>query len=150
MRNVLVLHGPNLNLLGRREPGIYGDMTLSEIDERLKKLGEAWKIRVHTFQSNSEGELIDAIHEADGRQDYILLNAGAYTHYSYAIHDALRAVGIPAIEIHMSNIYAREAFRHRSVLAPVVHGQITGFGYDSYELGLYAIKRKIEQEEGRQ
>lgn len=144
MENVLVLHGPNLNLLGTREPGIYGEMTLQHINERLKRVGETWNLRVHAFQSNSEGELVDFIHQAQNGYDYILINAGAYTHYSYAIHDALKAVNVPAIEIHLSNIHARESFRHQSVLAPAVKGQIAGFGYDSYELGLYAIKKDIE------
>lgn len=147
VKHVLVLHGPNLNLLGLREPGVYGETTLQEINNRLKKAGEAWNLRVHAVQSNSEGELVDHIHKANGSYDYILINAGAYTHYSYAIHDALRAVSVPAIEIHLSNIHAREPFRHHSVLAPVVKGQIAGFGYDSYELGLYAIKKDIVQKE---
>lgn len=146
MKEVLVLHGPNLNLLGKREPGIYGGMTLEEINERLKNAGKSWNLSVHAFQSNSEGELVDHIHQADERFDYILINAGAYTHYSYAIHDALRAVDVPAIEIHISNIHAREPFRRTSVLSPAVRGQIAGFGYDSYELGLYAIKKMIEEE----
>lgn len=146
MKNVLVLHGPNLNMLGSREPGIYGQLTLKDINERLEKKGDAWNLRVQAFQSNSEGELIDYIHRAEGRYDYILINAGAYTHYSYAIYDALRAISVPAIEIHLSNIHAREPFRHQSVLAPAVVGQISGFGYDSYELGLYAIKKYVEQE----
>lgn len=148
MKHVLVLHGPNLNMLGKREPGIYGGMTLEEINERLKKAGEAWNLSVHAYQSNSEGELVDYIHQASERFDYILINAGAYTHYSYAIRDALRAVDVPAIEIHLSNIHAREPFRHQSVLAPAVKGQVAGFGYDSYELGLYAIKKVFDKEEG--
>lgn len=146
MKNVLVLHGPNLNMLGSREPGIYGELTLKDINERLEKQGEAWGLRVQAYQSNSEGELIDYIQQAEGRYDYILINAGAYTHYSYAIHDALRAVSVPSIEIHLSNIHAREPFRHQSVLAPAVKGQIVGFGYISYELGLYAVKKAIEEE----
>lgn len=145
MIEVLVLHGPNLNLLGKREPGIYGRMTLEEINARLKEVGKMWGMKVHAFQSNSEGEIVEYIHQADERYDYILLNAGAYTHYSYAIHDALRAVDVPAIEIHLSNIHAREPFRRTSVLAPAVIGQIAGFGYDSYELGLYAIKKAVER-----
>lgn len=150
MENVLVLHGPNLNMLGVREPGIYGELSLQEINERLKKVGRTWDLRVHAFQSNSEGELVDFIHKAQDSYDYILINAGAYTHYSYAIHDALKAVSVPAIEIHLSNIHAREPFRHQSVLAPAVRGQIVGFGYDSYELGLYAIKKDKDQKEAKQ
>lgn len=147
VKDVLVLHGPNLNLLGRREPGIYGRMTLADMNERLKKVGERWNLRIHAFQSNSEAELVEYIQQADECYDYILINAGAFTHYSYAIHDALRAIDVPAIEIHLSNVHARESFRHHSVLAPVVQGQIAGFGYDSYELGLYAVKKALENEE---
>lgn len=143
MKDVLVLHGPNLNLLGTREPEVYGTTTLEQLDAHLKQIGEAWQLRVHTFQSNSEGELVDRIHAANGHFDYILLNAGAYTHYSYALHDALRAIDVPAIEVHLSNIHARESFRGKSVIAPAVVGQISGFGCDSYELGLYFIKKQL-------
>ena len=145
MAKILVLHGPNLNLLGTREPGVYGSTSLREIDVSLMARAVGLGHALDAFQSNSEGEIVEYIHQADERYDYILLNAGAYTHYSYAIHDALRAVDVPAIEIHLSNIHAREPFRRTSVLAPAVIGQIAGFGYDSYELGLYAIKKAVER-----
>jgi 3-dehydroquinate dehydratase-2 len=137
--SVLVLHGPNLNLLGRREPGIYGTVTLDEIDRLLALEAEKLQARVSTLQSNHEGVLVDAIHEAIGQHQGILINAGAYTHTSVAIRDALAAVNIPTVEVHLSNIYRREAFRHHSFIAPVAVGQISGFGANSYLLGLQAL-----------
>ncbi len=140
---ILVLHGPNLNLTGEREPAVYGAATLAEIDGDLQRQGEALGIEVECFQSNHEGELIDRIHEARQRCDAIIINPGALTHYSFSLTDALRAVGLPVVEVHMSNIYAREAWRRRSVIAPVACGQITGFGSQSYALALTAANKLI-------
>lgn len=140
MIKVLVLHGPNLNRLGKREPSVYGEMTLAELNERLVQLGESWDLAVECRQSNVEGELITTIHQAEEAFSYIIFNPGAYTHYSYALRDAIASVSIPVIEVHLSNIHARESFRHTSVIAPVCRGQITGLGPLSYELALRAIK----------
>jgi 3-dehydroquinate dehydratase-2 len=144
---IIVLHGPNLNLTGMREPEIYGAATLADIDGELQRQGEALGIEVECFQSNHEGDLIDKIHEAGRRCDAIIINPGALTHYSFALQDALRAVGLPAVEVHMSNIYAREDWRRRSVIAPVASGQITGFGSQSYSLALTAVRGLIERRE---
>lgn len=138
MARVLVIHGPNLNLLGQREPEIYGKETLREINERLIQTGERRNCEVHVYQTNSEGELVSAIHDGGQNFDGIILNAGAYSHYSYAIRDALAAISIPAIEVHLSNTAAREEFRHTSVIAPVCVGTIQGFGSLSYDLALEA------------
>jgi 3-dehydroquinate dehydratase-2 len=135
----LVLHGPNLNLLGKREPGIYGSRTLADIDASLEHLSAKLGCELSCFQSNSEGELIDAIHAAAPDSHGILINPAAYTHTSIAIRDALSAVGLPAVEVHLSNIHCRETFRHTSMIAPVAIGQICGFGQDSYLLGLRAL-----------
>ena len=132
MLKILVLNGPNLNLLGRREPEIYGSLTLAAIDERLEKRAAAAGVAVEFFQSNHEGALVDAVQGAEGKADFILLNAAAFTHYSIALRDAIAAVSVPVIEIHLSNIHRREKFRHMSVLAPVVMGQVAGFGAESY------------------
>ncbi len=138
MRRVLVIHGPNLNLLGKREPETYGNLTLQQIDERIMKVAQKEGVSVETFQSDSEGELISRIQEAMGRFDAIVINPGGYTHTSVAIRDAIIAVSIPTVEVHLSNIYKREEFRKKSMLADVAVGQIAGFGVDSYLLGLRA------------
>jgi 3-dehydroquinate dehydratase II len=137
--SILVLHGPNLNLLGVREPGIYGAVTLPEINAKLLALAAQEKFTVEAFQSNYEGAIVDSIHAALGFHDGILINAAAYTHTSVAIRDAISAVKLPAVEVHLSNVYQREVFRHHSYLASVVLGQISGFGAQSYYLGLQAL-----------
>jgi 3-dehydroquinate dehydratase II len=137
--SVLVLHGPNLNLLGLREPEIYGATTLTQIDSHLVELGKSLQVNVQALQSNHEGVLVDAIHGACGQYQGIVINAGAYTHTSIALRDAISAVQIPTVEVHLSNIYQREQFRHHSYLAAVVVGQISGFGVSSYYLGLQAL-----------
>jgi 3-dehydroquinate dehydratase-2 len=135
---VLVVHGPNLNLLGTREPDIYGGATLEDIDRRLRRLAGELGVEVETFQSNGEGALVDRVQGARGAADAIIINAGAYTHTSVAIRDALLATALPVIEVHLSNPYKREAFRHRSLIADIAVGQVVGFGADSYLLGLRA------------
>ncbi|MCK4356922.1 type II 3-dehydroquinate dehydratase [Candidatus Bipolaricaulota bacterium] len=136
---VLVLHGPNLNLLGKREPGVYGHRSLSEINAALTEEATKQHVELRIVQSNHEGDLIDAIHAAIDRADGILINAGAFTHTSVALRDALAGMNLPVVEVHLSNIYAREEFRHRSLIAPVCVGQISGFGWRSYLLGLTAL-----------
>lgn len=143
--SVLVLHGPNLNLLGLREPGVYGRVTLDEINRLLEAEGHSLQAHVSTLQSNHEGVLVDAIHEARERHQGILINPGAYTHTSVAIRDAIAAVALPTVEVHLSNIYRREEFRHHSYIAPVAIGQISGFGAESYRLGLQALIHQIRQ-----
>lgn len=143
---ILILNGPNLNLLGQREPQIYGTNTLNQMEESIKKVAQPLNVQVDFFQSNSEGAIIDTIHAAkDKGIDGIVLNAGAYTHYSYAILDAIHAVTTPVVEVHLSPIYQREAFRHHSVIAPACIGQISGFGIDSYRLGLLALLNYLEK-----
>jgi 3-dehydroquinate dehydratase II len=139
LSSILVLHGPNLNLLGVREPGIYGAVTLPEINERLSVLAAQQASKIEAIQSNHEGVIVDAIHDALNVHDGILINAAAYTHTSVAIRDAVSAIKLPAVEVHLSNVYQREAFSHHSYLASVVLGQISGFGAHSYYLGLQAL-----------
>lgn len=144
MVRVRVINGPNLNLLGVREPGIYGDMTLEAISNMLLKEAQGFGMELDFFQSNHEGAIIDCIHDAykDGF-DAIIINPGALTHYSYAVRDAISAVKLPAIEVHLSNIHAREEFRSKSVIAPSCIGQISGLGADSYLAALYTLHRKL-------
>jgi 3-dehydroquinate dehydratase-2 len=137
-RKILVLHGPNLNLLGKREPKIYGRLTLEQINRKIQTLAAELGVEVEARQSNSEGELVDWIQQAAEEFGALVINAGAYTHSSIALRDALTAAGIPAVEVHLSNIYKREEFRKRSLIADAVVGQITGFGVNSYLLGLRA------------
>jgi 3-dehydroquinate dehydratase II len=136
---ILLIHGPNLNLLGKRSPEIYGTSGLDEINARMQAIAKENGAELRAFQSNSEGALIDAIHEADNWADGIVINPGAYAHYSYAIRDALASIKLPAIEVHLSNIYAREEFRHQSVISPVVVGCISGLGVRSYACGIQAM-----------
>lgn len=143
MAKVLVLNGPNLNLLGQREPGVYGRTTLDQINGQLGQLAGELELNLEFFQSNHEGRLIDRIHQCVSIIDGILFNPGAFTHYSLAIRDAIAAVNIPCVEVHLSNIHAREEFRRQSVIAPVCIGQISGFGADSYYLGLRALAAKL-------
>ena len=143
--SLLVLHGPNLNLLGKREPHIYGSVTLEEINHFLVKEAERLGATVVCFQSNHEGVLVDKIQEALGQYQGIIINAGAYTHTSVAIRDAIAAVKIPTVEVHLSNIYQRESFRHHSYIAPIAIGQISGFGPNSYRLGLQALIDYLRQ-----
>jgi len=138
MIKILIIHGPNLNLLGEREVDLYGKTTLDEINRSLKKLAHEEAVEIKIIQSNSEGEIIEAIQKAKEKAKAMVINPGAYTHYSIAIRDAIASVNIPAIEVHLSNIYAREEFRAQSVIAPVAVGQISGFGVESYLLGLRA------------
>ncbi len=137
--SLLVLHGPNLNLLGWREPKIYGSTTLEQINQLLEADSASLQVDISCLQSNHEGVLVDAIHQARGQHQGIMINAGAYTHTSVALRDALSAVQIPTVEVHLSNIYTREEFRHHSYIAPIAIGQISGFGVDSYRLGLKAL-----------
>jgi 3-dehydroquinate dehydratase II len=137
--SVLVLHGPNLNLLGSREPGIYGAVTLQEINTRLAALAEKHDVKIELIQSNHEGILVDAIQSAVDCHDGLVINAAAYTHTSVAIRDAIAGTKLPTVEVHLSNIHCREEFRHHSYLAPIVVGQICGFGANSYYLGFHAL-----------
>ena len=139
MKRILVIHGPNLQMLGKRKPSVYGRVSLPAINERLKQEARRLKVQVTTCQFNHEGEIVDAIGAAPGRYDGILINPAAYTHTSVAIRDAVEGAGLPAVEVHLSNIHAREEFRHTSLVAPVVAGQIAGFGPNSYILGLQAL-----------
>ena len=142
---ILVLHGPNLNLLGTREPGIYGRATLGDINAAITALASDLGVEVETYQSNSEGALIDRMHAAAGSCAGILINPAGYTNTSIAIRDSVAAVCLPVVEVHISNIHSREEFRHKSMIAPVALGQITGFGTDSYLLGLRALVSHINK-----
>lgn len=143
MARFAIIHGPNLNLLGTREPGIYGALTLSDINQRIQDAAASHELRF--FQSNHEGEIIDFIHQASSWASGIVMNPGALTHYSIALRDAIAAVSLPVVEVHLSNVHARESFRRESVTAPVCLGQISGFGWRSYVLGLYALIGHLEE-----
>jgi len=140
MSEILVLHGPNLNLIGHREPDVYGRMTLTEIDQSLKKAGQEMGLEVRTFQANGQGALIDALHGAQDWASGIIFNPGGYTHTSVALRDAVAAIQLPVIEVHISNVYAREEFRQQSLISPVCAGKISGFGWRSYLLGLHSLE----------
>lgn len=142
---VAVIHGPNLNLLGQREPSIYGAETLAEVDSALARLAEDLGVEIEFFQSNGEGALVDHIQEAVGRVDGIVINAGAYTHTSIALRDALVGVGLPFVEVHLSNVHARESFRHRSFLSDRAVGVVAGFGIESYLLGLRGLVSNLKR-----
>jgi 3-dehydroquinate dehydratase II len=139
MAKILILHGPNLNMLGTREPEIYGKITLAQINDRLRHLADSLESQVEAFQSNSEGELIDIIQQNGAASDGLIINLGAYTHYSIALRDAIAGLAKPTIEVHLSNIYAREPLRHTSVTAPVCRGMISGLGWRGYLLALEAL-----------
>ncbi len=136
MKKILIINGPNLNLLGTREPEIYGKTTLKDIETELKNKAEKLNVEIECFQSNHEGEIVDKIHSAKNKFDAVIINPAAYTHTSVAIRDAFASVDIPAIEVHISNVYSREEFRHNSLIAPVVIGQIAGLGIQGYLLAL--------------
>lgn len=144
MASILVLNGPNLNLLGTREPGIYGSATLSSIEADCRAHVDGRDVSLSFFQSNHEGALLDALHDARDSHDGVAFNAGAFTHTSYALRDAISAIGIPVIEVHISNVHAREAFRHHSTLAPVCLGVIAGFGPQGYLLAIDALCRNLK------
>jgi 3-dehydroquinate dehydratase-2 len=143
LKKILVLHGPNLNLLGQREKGIYGNLTLDEINQRLRTFAQEHGFSIEAYQSNSEGDLVTKIQEAKGNFDGLVINPAAYTHTSIALRDALAAVAIPTVEVHLSNIYRREEFRQKSLTAPIAIGVISGFGVNSYLLGLRAAFENI-------
>jgi 3-dehydroquinate dehydratase-2 len=144
MIKLLLIHGPNLNLLGAREPDVYGKTTMEEINRRVTDFAKEKSAEIRIMQSNSEGAIIDAIQDARGWASGILINPGAYTHYSHAIRDAISAVRLPAVEIHISNVSAREEFRRHSVIAPVCVGSVSGFGWCSYKLGLIGLLEHLE------
>lgn len=145
MHNILVIHGPNLNLLGSREPDIYGKVSIKKINDELSKIAKKNKVSLKIAQSNHEGEIVDLIQNAKGKFNAIVINPAAYTHTSVAIRDAIAAVGIPTVEVHLSNIYSREEFRRTSLISPVAAGQVSGFGINSYLLGLEAAVRTIKK-----
>jgi len=150
VKKILVLHGVNLNMFGKRDPAQYGTITLDEINQQLGALAKELGCALETFQTNHEGEICERIHQAHlEKVDAVVINAGAWTHYSIALRDALAILKVPIIEVHMSNIHAREEFRHYSVIAPLARGQIAGFGLQSYLLGLRAAMELIKVENGR-
>lgn len=145
---IMVINGPNLNMLGVREPGVYGEQSYSDLEQYIEKYAETIGVEAVVMQSNSEGDIIDYIHYALGKYDAIVMNPGAYTHYSYAIFDALQSVKLPAVEVHISNIHKREEFRHKSVTAPACIGQICGLGFMGYTLAIdYLVKNAAPEEE---
>lgn len=144
MKSILLLHGPNLNLLGTREPDVYGSLSLDDINARIQSTGSEIGIEVRYLQSNHEGALIDALHDARNWASGVLFNPGGYTHTSIALRDAITAIGIPVVEVHLSNVYAREEFRHKSLISAVCKGKISGFGWHSYWLGLMALKEIMD------
>ncbi|MGF1512686.1 MAG: type II 3-dehydroquinate dehydratase [Elainellaceae cyanobacterium] len=146
MRSILVLHGPNLNLLGQREPEIYGNLTLERINQLLTAEAKLLAVKLSLHQSNYEGALVDLVQTALGTHSGILINPGAYTHTSVALRDAISSVDLPTVEVHISNIHAREAFRQHSYIAPVALGQISGFGEHSYRLGLQALVHRLNSD----
>ncbi len=146
MKHILILNGPNLNLLGTREPHIYGRMTLAEIEERLHKRAVALGVKLHFFQSNHEGALIDTLHEARGWVEGVIINPGGYGHTSIALRDAVAALGVPTVEVHLSNLAARESFRQHSLLSGICWGQIMGLGWKGYELALEALAWRLKGE----
>jgi 3-dehydroquinate dehydratase-2 len=150
MHKIMVLNGPNLNLVGVREPDVYGMITFEQIRQKMLDLAGTYGVELEFHQSNHEGELIDIIQGCRGKVDCIIINAGGLTHYSVSLHDALRAVEVPVIEVHMTNIYAREEFRHRSLISPVAHGGIFGFGSFSYYLALQAAVDVLQNRQGKQ
>ncbi len=143
MSRVLLVHGPNLDLLGKREPGIYGQACLDDINRSLKEQAKDLGLEVSILQSNHEGDIVDAIGKASSEFQAVIINPAAYTHTSVAIRDAISACGLPTVEVHLSNIYARESFRHHSMVAPVAVGQISGFGPNSYALALQAVHQLL-------
>ncbi len=147
-RRILVINGPNLNMLGKRETSIYGHITLDDINSSINELASELQLKVDFFQSNHEGLIIDKIHSAIDQYNGIMINPGAFTHYSIAIRDALVASGLPVVEVHLSNIFARERFRHHSVISDIAAGVICGFGVNSYLLGLQAISEIIKKKTG--
>lgn len=139
MQRLLLLNGPNINRLGKREEDIYGSFTLQDVEKNLTDLVQKYNYEIDSFQSNHEGELIDQLHAADGMYEGVIFNPAAYTHTSIALHDAIKAIQTPVIEVHISNVHQRESFRHKSLLAPACHGQIVGFGLQSYRLAALAF-----------
>jgi len=148
MVKVMVIHGPNLNLLGIREPHVYGSLTLDQVNERVQQQAQELGMEVRIVQSNHEGELVEAVHQCHSWADAIIINPASYTHYSVALRDAIAAVRLPTIEVHLTNIYAREAFRHRSVTGQACLGVVSGFGAESYRLALRAAKHAVEESRG--